>query len=95
MYLLQNLYIFFLAPIHKIVGKIDEKARDFILSYAIHCLIFNMFMYTAWANLDINFGYAHLLIINAIFLGVIIVFSIKEPLRNKKKNRINVGISTF
>ncbi len=86
MYLLQKLYIFALTPFQKIVVNLSEKTRDIGLWVALHCMIFNMFMYTAWANLGINFGYAELLVINTGFLGIAIIFSLKEPLKKVEWN---------
>ena len=86
MYLLQNIYIMVLSPLQKLIDNIDCKTKDIVLSLSLHCMIFNMFMYTAWANLGINVGYAELLIINTAFLAIAIVCSLKEPLKKVEWN---------
>ena len=86
MYLLQRMYMLVLTPAYSFISCLDEKVRESVLSFSIHCIIFNMFMYTAWDALGISVGYAELLIVNTFFLGVVILFSIKGSLKKVNWN---------
>ena len=85
MYKLQNLYLLVLNPIGRITQKIDERIRNAIITLCgLFFSVFFIAYYDKYERLGLYLNHAHNNAVCWCVLAILIIFSIKTPLKKIK-----------